>query len=479
MPMARPYYYLFRGAAASVVLATLLLVLIAASAMIWAGTSPAGAQDGYEPDQDLIDDVWDYARETHNGFEHVLRWMRVLKTFGEVSDMTATEAQGYADQYTPERWNPVVEELEQLEADDGYQPDQQVVTDVWDYARETHNGFEHVLRWMRVLKTFGEVSDMTATEAQGYADQYTPERWNPVVAELEKLEAAEGPRGASSNSYDTDSDGLIEISNAAQLNAIRWDTDGDGAPTSGKESDYTTAFPNAPSGMGCPATGCTGYELGTGATMEAAITIDLNVSPYNADPGWVPVSDFTAILEGNGHTISDLFINGTGEKTGLFASIGSAGRVRNLKLTSINVTGGSSTGALAGENNGQVSAVSAAGSVKSSGTAVARLGGLVGHNTSTGQVLGSYAEVDVTGGTDTSKVGGLVGRNEGEVTAAYATGTVRGNSQVGGLVGENYSDATVAGAITASYSRGLPSGLARILPISAAWSARKRALLAP
>ncbi|MXZ90522.1 MAG: hypothetical protein F4Z05_03500, partial [Chloroflexi bacterium] len=43
----------------------------------------------------------------------------------------------------------------------------------------------------RVLKTFGEVEDMTSAEAQGHADQYTAERWDPVVAELQKLEAAE------------------------------------------------------------------------------------------------------------------------------------------------------------------------------------------------------------------------------------------------------------------------------------------------
>ena len=49
----------------------------------------------------------------------------------------------------------MVVELTKLEADGGYQPDQQVVSDVRDYAAETHNGFDHVLRWMRVLKTFG------------------------------------------------------------------------------------------------------------------------------------------------------------------------------------------------------------------------------------------------------------------------------------------------------------------------------------
>ena len=177
-------------------LATLLLI-IAASAAIWAGTTPAGAQDGYEPDQQVIADVWEYARETDNGFDHVLRWVRALKTLGAIEDMTAAEAQGYADQHLPERWNPVVAELTALENAPGdYEPDQDVIADVWDYARETDHGFDHVLRWMRALKTLGAIEDMTAAEAQGYADQFLPERWDPVVAELEKLEAAATPNRA-------------------------------------------------------------------------------------------------------------------------------------------------------------------------------------------------------------------------------------------------------------------------------------------
>ena len=37
-------------------------------------------------------------------------------------------------------------------------------------GRRVH-GFDHVMRWMRVLKTFGDLQDMTAAEAQDYADR--------------------------------------------------------------------------------------------------------------------------------------------------------------------------------------------------------------------------------------------------------------------------------------------------------------------
>ena len=147
------------------------------------------APGDYQPAQQVIDDVWSYAQETGGGFDHVLRWMRVLTTFGVVEDMTAAEAKGYADNGW-ERWEPVAEELRKLEDAPGdYQPAQQVIDNVWTYARETESGFDHVLRWMRVLTTLGVVEDMTAAEAQGYADNGW-ERWEPVAEELAALEAS-------------------------------------------------------------------------------------------------------------------------------------------------------------------------------------------------------------------------------------------------------------------------------------------------
>ena len=170
-------------------LATPLLVLLFAAAAIWAGTTPAGAQDGYEPDEQLIDDVRGYSQETEKGHDHVLRWMRVLHTFDALDDVTAAEAQDYADNGW-ERWDPVADALADLEDAPGdYQPDGQLISDVRGYARETEKGYDHVLRWMRVLHTFGALEDMTAAEAQRYADNGW-QRWEPVAAELAELEAS-------------------------------------------------------------------------------------------------------------------------------------------------------------------------------------------------------------------------------------------------------------------------------------------------
>ena len=170
--------------------AVVALLILLVAALLWAAAGPAGAQDGHEPDPRVVNDVWTYARETDNGFTHVMRWMRVLHTFGALEDMSAAEAQGYAGQFLAARWDPVVAELAALEAQDDYVPDQQVVDDVWSYARETDSGFTHVIRWMRALSTLGAIEDMTAAEAQSYADQYWAARWDPVADELAALEAA-------------------------------------------------------------------------------------------------------------------------------------------------------------------------------------------------------------------------------------------------------------------------------------------------
>ena len=227
----------------------------------------------------------------------------------------------------------------------------------------------------------------------------------------------------SAADYDADDDGLIEIGNAAQLNAVRWDLDGDGSPASANESDYAAAFPNAAAGMGCPRAGCTGYELDA--------DIDLDVAPYNTGQGWEPIGNysapFTATFEGNGNIIADLFIErSTADYVGLFGVVDSVGAIRNVGLIGVDVTGGDWVGGLAGVSGGRMSS--------------------------------SYAAGDVAG---QDLVGGLVGDNNGVIIACYATGTVASQSVGGGLAGGNtYSSAVQfnSGIIVASYAAGTVAG---------------------
>ena len=62
----------------------------------------------------------------------------------------------------------------------------------------------------------------------------------------------------SSSARDRDGNGLIEVDNLTQLDAIRWDLDGDGISD---DADYAAAFPDADTGTLCSVESCAGYEL--------------------------------------------------------------------------------------------------------------------------------------------------------------------------------------------------------------------------
>ena len=246
--------------------------------------------------------------------------------------------------------------------------------------------------------------------------------------------------------YDTDGDNLIEVSTLAQLNAIRYDLDGNGDST---HATYTGAFPNAASGMGCAAT-CLGYELttdldfntDTGSDSSGAAVIDSDDDYYNSGAGWASIGGrFTAIFNGNGHVIKNLFINRSGG-AGLFNSFESRQTIGNLGLENVNITGGDSVGPLASTlYSATVERVYATGSV----TGRQNTGGLVGFAAYSFSLIvnptlrNSYSRVAVTG---TNHVGGLVGFvNSGlNLTNSYFAGTISGTgADVGSLVGRALS----------------------------------------
>ena len=205
--------------------------------------------------------------------------------------------------------------------------------------------------------------------------------------------------------------------------------------------------------MGCPAAGCTGYEIGTGSE-EAALNIDLNVPPFNTGAGWAPIgpyeTEFRTTFEGNGNTISGLFIDRPcTRQVGLFGIVISRGKIRNVGLIGVDITGNAATGALVGRNHGDILRSYATGAV-SSGADSDFFGGLVGSNN--GTIQASYADVTVTVGSSSWGIGGLVGQAswDATITASYAIGAVSSgedSESVGGLVGFAADGAT----ITASY----------------------------
>jgi hypothetical protein len=187
------------------------------------------------------------------------------------------------------------------------------------------------------------------------------------------------------------------------------------------------------------------YQLGN--DIDASDTVN-----WNNGAGFVPIGDATTALgsgfNGEGHTISGLFIDRPStEYVGLFGKISTV-TLKNVTMEMVNVTGGDFVGGLVGFSYGTVDDCRVSGEVSGQ----SHVGGLSGYNTDT-LIENCYATVAVSG---SSRVGGMVGGNyeEGEVAKSYATGDVSGSSEIGGLVGLNAVDCYVSN----SYASGTVAG---------------------
>ena len=350
-----------------------------------------------------------------------------------------------------------------------------------------------------------------------------------AVSLLFAAQTGPGSAVAQSPPGDADGDSLIEVSTLAQLNAMRLDPDGDGeiplpppvelcqspsflcgiteedvkrenekrekehalatARQMQLRADYAAAFSFEADGSACPTSGgCRGYELNADLDFDEngdrEITEAGDSTYWNDGAGWEPM-DYNAMFEGNGHTISNLYINGSANMTevGLFGRLGDGSEVRRLGLVDADVNYylmyvvGGSAGALAGRNDGRIVACYVTGSV--SGTSMgpqarqprygslgwppaSAIGLLLGVNRGTiaaSHASGSVNESHSDPGLRPSgtvwpewknAIGGLVGENLGSITASYATGSINydgsGHVILGGLVGNH-----TAGTMIASY----------------------------
>ena len=273
------------------------------------------------------------------------------------------------------------------------------------------------------------------------------------------------PAGAQSVDYDADDDGLIEITTLAQLRAIDYDRNGDGmqgSETVPNWAMHTAAFPNSASGMGCPAAGCTGYEII--ADLDFDTNDDGSVGAGDDYPSGFRIGGYDAILRGNGHRIANHYYRRSNADAyvshGLIDSLGNNGRIHGLALTDVDVRhtgaggGGSQLGALTGTNNGRITAVYVTGSISTT-LNDHEVGAIAGSNGSSGFIGASYSTASVAYLTNNQvpSLGAIVGWNHGVIHAVYATGAVsthRANG-IGGLVGSNWAGAA---RVRASYSTG-------------------------
>lgn len=207
--------------------------------------------------------------------------------------------------------------------------------------------------------------------------------------------------------------------------------------------------------------------IADGLDQEYVMTADLDADTAgyeergaSPDGEWEPIgsrtSEFTGILDGNGHVITDLTIDQSIHgPTGLFGKT-NASILKHLGLGTasnpVDIIGGNTTGGLVGRNEGDITRCHVIGDI----TGKDSVGGLVGDGDGPAKLTESYVAGSVSGeGT----VGGLVGANADTITESCVAGEVIGESSTGGLVGSNASSGA---SIQDTYALATVSGTARV-----------------
>ena len=255
---------------------------------------------------------------------------------------------------------------------------------------------------------------------------------------------------AATADYDADDDGLMEVSTLLQLQAIGEHLDGDEVKDV-EDADYSSAFPNPATDMGCGFSPdaaenlCLGYELTIDLDFDTnADSVVNSEGEYSWDgakgTGFAPIWDvgfelanpveyrFDAISDGNGFTIFNLtFAIHPRGIAGLTGATGETSIIRNVGLINANVPGDHHIGALVGDDRGVIVNSFATGNVLGDHM----VGGLVGIN---GNLLISGTEIIIYSASTVASY------SSANMDASNPTTRARGiqNEGAGGLAGANH-----------------------------------------
>ena len=154
---------------------------------------------------------------------------------------------------------------------------------------------------------------------------------------------------------------------------------------------------------------------------------------------WTPIGSgsqpFTGTLDGDGYSVSGIYINSGTDYQGLVGVLDNGGTLQNLGVKASYIKGRNFVGGLCGMNMmGNVTNCYNSGTVAGSN----QVGGVCGWNYD-GTVTNCYNAGNVTGN---AYVGGVCGENDDNVTNCYNTGSVTGSNYVGGVCGQNYDNVT-------------------------------------
>lgn len=155
-------------------------------------------------------------------------------------------------------------------------------------------------------------------------------------------------------------------------------------------------------------------------------------------------SDFSGTFDGNGHTVT-LNITSGSANTGLFKKLVGGATVKNV-TTAGTVSGGASTGAIAGNADGKVSIFNCKNTATVTGTGKG-VGGILGYS----YPANGYATIESCANTGAivaegkQQTGGIAGNLEGAhvIRNCYNTGSVTATSGFAGIVGCGTKGVTV------------------------------------
>lgn len=155
-------------------------------------------------------------------------------------------------------------------------------------------------------------------------------------------------------------------------------------------------------------------------------------------------SDFSGTFDGNGHTVT-LNITSGSANIGLFKKLVGGATVKNV-TTAGTVSGGASTGAIAGNADGKVSIFNCKNTATVTGTGKG-VGGILGYS----YPANGYATIESCANTGAivaegkQQIGGIAGNLEGAhvIRNCYNTGSVTATSGFAGIVGRGTKGVTV------------------------------------
>ncbi len=174
--------------------------------------------------------------------------------------------------------------------------------------------------------------------------------------------------------------------------------------------------------------------------FEQTADIDAsNTKKWDSGSGFAGIGTsskkFIGTYDGNGHTISNLYINRSSSSYYGFFRYTNSATISNLGIIEVNISGEDNIGGLIGEM-GQGSKVSDC-YVTGNVSGVNYTGGLIGYMyEGSDYVYNCYSSGNVSGNNAIGGLFGIVESNCDSVSYCYSTANVSGYGSVGGLVGE-------------------------------------------